>query len=115
MAQSSFAILVKFDRHFGAGELQPRRFQNHLARIFPALRRDVDLTQRLASHAAYPAMNIGIVAAVNAVENPIGQRRAKVTVQFWHRARFDAASKSAAHKKVRSLSKFFYDTRRPAQ
>src|SRR5678815_1063798 len=105
MAQSSFAILVKLDRHFGAGELQPRSFQNHLACIFPALRRDVDFIQRLPSHAAYPAMNIGVVAAVNTVENPIRQRRAKVTVQFWHRALFDATSEPAAHDELRALSK----------
>src|SRR5581483_9084633 len=109
VTEPSLPIFVKLDGHLGTGELQSRSFQHHLAGVFPALRCDVDFVQRLASCSAYPAMNVRIVAAINAVENPVSQRRAEVTVQFGHGPLLDTASEAATHDKLRAFSKFLHE------
>src|ERR1043166_7466624 len=109
MTESARAILVKLDRHFRTDEIQSRSFQHHLAGVFPAAGRDVDSVQRLAGDATYPAMDVRKVAAVNPVEDPIGEWCAEVTVQFRHRTFLDAASKTAAHDELRSFAKFLYE------
>src|SRR4029450_12273354 len=109
MTEASLAIFVKLNGHLGAGEIQSRGFQHHLAGVFPALRRDIDSVQCFARNSAYPTMDIGIVAAINAVENPICERRPEVTVQFRHCSLLDAASEATTHDKLRSLSKFLHE------
>ena len=109
MAQSSFAILEEFDRHFRTDEFQSRRLQHHFACVFPAPRRDVDSVQCFTGHAAYAAMDVGKVAAINPVQNPVRERRAEVTVQFRHRAFLDAASKPAAHDELRAVPEFLHE------
>src|SRR5215217_8485666 len=109
MAESSFAIFVKLDRHFRTDELQSRRFQHHFTCVFPAARRDVDFLQCFTSDAAYAAMDIGKVAAINTIQNPVGERGAEVAVQFRHRIFFDAASEPAAHYELRAFPKFLHE------
>jgi hypothetical protein len=54
-------------------------------------------------------MDVRKVAAVNAVEDPIRQWCAEVSVQFRHRIFLDAASKTAAHDEFSPFAKFLYE------
>src|SRR5215216_3067480 len=109
MAESSFTILVKLDRHFRTDEFQSRGFQDHFARVFPTTRCDVDSVQCFTSDAAYAAMNVGKVAAINPVQNPVRERRPEVTVQFRHSVFFDAALEPAAHDELRAFAEFLHE------
>src|SRR5438093_2607333 len=54
-------------------------------------------------------MNVRVVTPIDAVEDPSRKRRAEVTVQSWHGTFLDAASKAAAHDKLRSFSKLLHE------
>src|SRR5437667_5716756 len=105
MTHTPLTILVKPHRHLGRGQTQSCGFQNHLTGVLPGLRPKIDFRQSDASKSAHPTMNVRVVAPINAIEDPSRKWCAKVTVQSWHRPLLDAATKAAAHDKLRSLSK----------
>jgi hypothetical protein len=51
-------------------------------------------------------MDVGKVAAINPIQNPVRKRRAEVAVQFRHRVFFDAASKATSHNELRAFPEF---------
>src|ERR1022692_4644845 len=105
MTDTPLTIFVKPHRHLGGGQTQSCSLQDHLASILPGLRPKIDFLQSGTRKSAHPAMNIRVVAPIDAIENPSRQRCAEVPVQSWHRPLLDAASQAAAHDKLRSFSK----------
>src|SRR5262249_33057774 len=51
----------------------------------------------------HAAMDIGVLRAVDAIQEPGCDRRTEKPVQFWHGARLDVSRKPAAHDEVVSL------------
>src|ERR1700738_1229582 len=111
MTKTSFPVLVELYRHFRSDQFQPRSLQYHLARVFPRLRFKVDPLQGGASQAAHAAMDVGIMAAVDPIQNPGSERRPEIAMQTGHRSALDTAAEAAAHDELSTFAERFHEGR----
>ena len=93
MTKTTFPVFKEINGYFRYAQSDAARLQNHFGSIFPAGGCQVNAIEGILGNSAHATMNVAVVAFVDSIEDPSGQRGAKVSVKGRHCVGFDGSLK----------------------
>src|SRR5262249_48170465 len=106
VADATVAVLQEVDRDLGGAQIELDGPDDHLGRVLPALRAEVEPLVGVECEPAHPAMDVRESRREDAIEDERRRWRAEVAMMWRHRTGFDGSPESRSHDEFVAVAKF---------